>query len=91
MVPRLLAIDQKPRGMEICRDTLERLETEPNLLPNVVKEDESWIFEYDLEIKRQSLKWKSPYSPKPNKARKLRSKIKVMLIALFDTRSVVQF
>lgn len=53
----------------------------PNLLGRVTTGDESWIFKYDRETKRQSLLWKSLMSPRPKKARQLKSKVKVMLIA----------
>ena len=73
----------------MCHDILEELETEPNLLGRVITGDESWIFEYDPETKRQSLQWKSPTSPRPKKARMSKPKIKVMLIAFFDVRGIV--
>ena len=89
MVPRLLNEQQKERCVQVCHDILEELETEPNLLGRVITGDESWIFEYDLETKRQSLQWKSLTSPRPKKARMSKSKIKVMLIAFFDVRGIV--
>ena len=89
MVPRLLNEEQKERHRQVCHDILEELETEPNLLGSVITGDESWIFEYDQETKRQSLQWKSPTSPRPKKARKSKSKFKVMLIAFFDVRGIV--
>ena len=69
MVPKLLDDDQKERRVEVCQDILEHLQTEPDLLQRVITGDESWIFEYDPETKRQSLQWKCPLSPKPKKAR----------------------
>ena len=89
MVPELLDDDQKERRVEVCQDILEHLQTEPDLLQRVITGDESWIFEYDPETKRQSLQWKCPSSPRPKKARQLRSKIKLMLIAFFDARGIV--
>ena len=89
MVPKLLNDDQKERRVQVCEDIIERLETEPNLLAKVITGDESWVFEYDPEIKRQSCEWKSPGSPRPQKARQSRSKIKLLLIAFFDIRGIV--
>ena len=83
MIPRLLNEGQKERCVQVCQDILEQLETEPNLLKRVVTGDESWIFEYDPLTKRQSVEWKSALSPRPKKARVLKSKTKVMLIAFF--------
>ena len=44
---------------------------------------------YDPETKRQSSQWKHPESPRPKKARQVRSKIKVMLTVFFDIRGIV--
>ena len=41
------------------------------------------------EIKTQSSQWKSPGSPRPKKARQLRSNIKSMLICFFDQKGFV--
>ena len=83
MVPRLLTDQQKERRVQVCQDILTRLETDPTCLGRTITGDESWIFEYDPFTKRQSLEWKSPTSPRPKKARK----VKVMLIAFFDVRA----
>ena len=55
MVPMLPNKGQKERHVQVCQDSLEQLETEPNLLKRVVTGDELWIFAYNLLIKRQSL------------------------------------
>ena len=69
MVAKLLDDDQKERWVEAYQDILEHLQTEPDLLQRVITGDESWIFEYDPETKRQSFQWKCPSSPRPKKAR----------------------
>ena len=54
MVPRrLLDDDQKERHLQVCQDIIERLHTEPDLLRKVISSDETRIFEYDPETKRQ--------------------------------------
>ena len=75
----------------VCQDIIERLEDDPDLLGRVITGDESWIFKYDPETKRQSHQWKSPASPRPKKARMSKSKVKVMLIAFFDIKGIVHF
>ena len=89
MVSKLLDDDQKERRVEVCQDILKHLQTDLDLLQRVLTGNESWIFEYDPETKHQSLQWKCPSSPRPEKARQLRSKIKLMLIALFDARGII--
>ena len=91
MVPKLLSDEQKLRRMEVCEEILQQLGINPNFLPNVITGDESWIFQYDPETKRQSRQWKSPSSPRPRKARMCKSKIKVMLIVFFDCKGIVHF
>lgn len=91
MVPKILTDDQKEKRLSNCKDVVERIEKDPTLLARVVTGDESWIFEYDPETKRQSLQWKSPSSPRPQKARMSKSKVKVMLITFFDIKGIVHF
>ena len=54
MVPKLLSEDQKQQRLAVCQDIIEHLEDDPDLLRRVNTGDESWIFEYDPETKRQS-------------------------------------
>ena len=89
MVPRLLNEGQKERQVQVCQDILEQLETEHNLLKRVVTGDESWIFEYNPLTKQHSLERKSALSRRSKKARVLKSKTKVMLIAFFDVHGIV--
>lgn len=91
MVPKLLNDDQKEWGMQVCQDILERQETQPDLLDRVIIGDESWIFQYDLETKRQIIHWRSSESPRPKTARQSKSNVNLMLITFIDIRSVVHF
>ena len=81
--------DQKTRRLHVCQDILQQLQTDATLLEKVITGDESWIFEYDPETKRQSCQWKSPGSPRPKKARMQKSQVKVMLITFFDHQGMV--
>jgi len=56
---------------QVSRETskiLERIDDDQNLLDLVVTVDETWIFTYDPETKRQSMQWKGPGFPRPKKA-----------------------
>jgi len=66
-----------------CADTLENIENDPDFFQNVITCDETWIFQYDPETKRQSMYWKSPQSPRKKKARMSKSKFKAMMIVFF--------
>ena len=62
MVPKLLSDELKERF-----DLLQRVENEPDLLNSIITCDETWVFTYDPETKRQSMRWKSTSSPRPKK------------------------
>ena len=53
-VPKILSEYQKQRRFTVCQDITERLEAEPDLLNSVITGDETWVFEYNPETKRQS-------------------------------------
>ena len=51
--------------------------------------DESWVFDYDPETKRQSEEWHTKSSPRPKKARMSRSRVKTMIIVFSDISGTV--
>lgn len=51
--------------------------------------DETWIFEYDSQSKRQSAEWHAPASPRPKKARMRKFRVKAMLIMFFDKKGII--
>jgi hypothetical protein len=61
-----------------------------SFLSRVITGDESWIYDYDSDTRQQSPQWKSPNSPRPKKARQGKSKVKRLLIILFDIEGIVQ-
>ena len=69
--------------------TLENIENDPDFFLNVITCDETWIFQYDPETKKQSMHWKSLQSPRKKKARMSKSKFKAMMIVFFDIRGVI--
>ncbi|KAJ4449971.1 hypothetical protein ANN_01378 [Periplaneta americana] len=87
-VPKL-SPEQKDLHRDIAQELLDTPNTDPGFLNTVITGDESWVYGYDPETKRQSSQWKHPESPRPKKARQVRSKIKVMLTVFFDVRGIV--
>ena len=75
--------------MSVSAELLEQVEADPELMEQVITGDESWFFQYDPETKRQSLVWRSKGSPRPNKARKSKSKLKCMFVCFFDSMGIV--
>ena len=88
-MPRLLSVDQKQQRLDVCLDLKENAANNPSFLSNVITGEETWAYAYDPETKTQSSQWKSPGSPRPKKARQVRSNIKSMLICFFDQNGIV--
>ena len=91
MVSKILSEYQKQQKFIVFQGITERLEAKPDFLNSVIIGDKTWVFQYDPETKKQSRKWKSYGSPRPVKARKSKSKVKVMLIVFFDIQGIVYF
>ncbi|KAL4142816.1 hypothetical protein QTP88_005213 [Uroleucon formosanum] len=89
MVPKILSQDQKDNRRDRCLDFLEQIANDHSFLERVITGDESWIFEYDPETKRQSQEWHTSASPRQKKGRMSKSKIKTMLICFFDSQGIV--
>jgi hypothetical protein len=81
-VPRLLSEDKKQYRADVSKEPVERANAYENLLTNIVTGDETWIYGYDVQTKAKSSQWVSKTSPTPNKARQVRSNVKVMLLFL---------
>jgi len=88
-VPRLLTQDQKNTRLTLCQELKNQIESDPNFLCKVITGDESWCYGYNPETKQASSRWKTPTSPRPKKARQVRSKVKTMLIVFLDVRGIV--
>lgn len=88
-VPRLLTDDQKAHRVQVCQELLDRSNNDAHFLTNIITGDESWVYGYDIETKFQSSQWVGEASPRPKKARQVRSKVKVMLTVFFDAKGIV--
>ncbi|GFX77324.1 protein GVQW3 [Trichonephila clavipes] len=89
LVPKVLTQDQKELSILRCQELLDLIQNEPDFLNSVVTGDESWMFEYDPESKRQSCEWHTKSSPRHKKARMSKSCIETMIIVFFDIRGIV--
>ena len=87
MVPKELTEKQKQRIITICQDLLER---QDDILGRVIIGDETWVYQYDPETKRQSAQWKTANSPRPKKFCQSKSKVKTMLLTFFDIMNLYQ-
>ena len=88
-VPRVLREDQKERCCHNSRERVKLINSDPAVLDALVTCDESWIYCYDPETKRQSSQWKHAGSPRPKKARQIKSTHKLLMIPFFDSTSMI--
>ena len=79
---------KKRTGWKFVRICWEDSKLNQNFLHKVITEDESWVFDYDPETKRQSEEWYTKSSPRPKKARMSRSRVKTIIV-FFDSRGIV--
>jgi len=61
MVPKELTEGQEQRRVTICQDLLER---QDDILGRAVTGDETWVYQYNPETKRQDAQWKTANSPR---------------------------
>jgi len=88
-VPRLLTAEQKDDRVSVCTDLCDRAQNDPNFMSSVINGDEYWVYGYDPETKQMSSQWKTASSPRPKKARQVKSNVKTMLIAFFNIDRLV--
>ena len=84
-VPRVLRENQKERRCHDSREIVVLIKSDPAVLDALVSCDESWIYCYDPETKRQRSQWKHAGSPRPKKARQRKFTLKLLIIPFFDS------
>ena len=89
-VPHILTPQQKDARIAMARGFLDRFEREGDrFLGRIITGDETWVYSFDPELKRQSMQWVDPNEPRPEKARRKQGAKKVMHIVFFDVNGVV--
>jgi hypothetical protein len=87
-VPRLPTQAQRDSRVAICQEILDRASEEENFPKRIITSDETRVCGYNVETKIQSSQWVGKNSPRPKKARRVRSNVKIML-TVFDIEGVV--
>ena len=88
-VPMVLREDQKARRCHYSREIVELINSDPAVLNALVTCDESWIYCYDPETKRQCSQWKHAGSPRPKEVRQSKSTHKLLMIPFFDSTGMI--
>ncbi|UYV61407.1 hypothetical protein LAZ67_1004748 [Cordylochernes scorpioides] len=70
---------------------IEATTEDPELLKRVITGGETWIYGFDSETTQQASEWRFKNEPRPKKARKAPSKVKVMLTVFFDYQGIVHY
>ncbi|UYV77047.1 hypothetical protein LAZ67_14002993 [Cordylochernes scorpioides] len=81
-IPRFLTNEQKLCRLATCENMLEMTRTDPEWKDKIITGDETWVYDYDPETKRQG-------EPRPKKSRILKSRNKVLLVAFLDNKGIV--
>jgi len=80
-----LSDDHKRARQTICQEHLDHHAGEGvAFLHRIVAGDESWVYHYEPESKRQSMQWKQPSSPANKKFKTQASAGKIMLTIFWD-------
>jgi hypothetical protein len=88
-VPHSLTPEQKEDRVTSCQDIIAMADADKNFFNKIITGDETWCFACDPETKRQSSEWVGETSPRPKKLKFRKSRIKTMLIIIFDSQGVV--
>lgn len=89
-VPRQLTDEQKEGRVEFCQTMLQRFdEGRSRNIENIITGDETWIYMFDPETKRQSQVWLFPGETPPLKFKRSRSVGKKMVATFFSSKGHV--
>ncbi|KAK3717719.1 hypothetical protein RRG08_065453 [Elysia crispata] len=89
-VPHLLTDEQKESRVNFSRNFLRRFQTEQNdFLGRIITGDETWVYSWDPETKRQSAEWRDFDEPRPEKVRRKQGALKVMHMIFFYMNGVI--
>jgi len=89
-VPHRLSEEQKAARKRVAEELLRRYEAEgEQFLNRIVAIDETWIRDFEPQLKFQSPQWKHATSPRPQKCRRQRSKVKFIMIMAYNKNGVI--
>ncbi|MEW8547187.1 MAG: hypothetical protein AB2693_27055 [Candidatus Thiodiazotropha sp.] len=89
-VPKLLNEKQRASRVSSANEFLSRYRRLGNkFLDSIVTVDETWVSTFDPESKKQSMIWKTPASPSPQKALVQRSRRKRLFVVFYDVDGVI--
>jgi len=88
-VPHQLSEEQKAARKRVA-ELLRRYEAEgEQSLNRIVAIGETWIRDFEPQLKSQSCQWKHTTSPRPKKCHRRQSKVKLMMIMAYEKNGVI--
>jgi hypothetical protein len=84
-----LTAEQKQTRLEISKLVKQRFNVEgQTFLYRIVATDETWVRDFEPELKSQSNEWRSPTTPQPKKIGRAQLKVKQMMIFAYDHQGI---
>lgn len=84
-VPHNLTETQKQARVEWCHDMIDKFDAgSSRRVYDIITGDESWIYQYDPETKRQSTVWVFQNEATPTKVKRSRSAGKILIASYFS-------
>ncbi|GFR70648.1 histone-lysine n-methyltransferase setmar-like protein [Elysia marginata] len=82
--------EQRESSVSFSRNLLRRFQTEQNdFLGRIITGDETWVYSWDPETKRQSAEWRDFDKPRPEKVRRKQGALKNMHMVFFYMNGVI--
>ncbi len=89
-VPHFLSMEQKADRMHIAQDLLMRYRNEgESFLKHIITIDETWIRDFEPELKSQSNVWAGKGEKRPEKVCRQQSKVKQMVVLAHNWCGVI--
>ena len=63
LVPKDLNFMQKRDRVDVTKDMLSKVDSDPSFIKRIITGDKAWIYEYDTHSRHQASEWRSPNEP----------------------------
>lgn len=80
---------QKQNRKQVSLGMIDCGNSDLTFMEHIITDDETWVYEFDMQINQQASEWRGKNESKQKKPRQNCSKVKVMLIVFFDIRGSV--
>ena len=78
-VPKILRADEIQARIVASRNLIKKSDRDPEWMNTIITGDETWVYCYDPETKRNSSEWRGKNESRPKKPRLQKSRMKTLL------------